>query len=296
MIERLRQQPERLVHWAAIAAWVALPFVFGPGLSQALGTWDHNTWVVDVALFAVGWIVLLTALLLPAPITLSVVRIGGPATVPLAVWISTQADDTSLIVLALVSALVVSGLLLSSAFADRFIDGASYGEERRFALKPPGPVLIGLVAPTWVVAVAGAAAGPLLLGDRQWVLGAILTVIGWPVALLAGRALHNLTRRFVVFVPNGFVVHHLDVLREPVLFQKREIAGIGPALADTAAGDMTNAALGLALELKFGSGIELPVVTGRDSTEQQTLRAILISPSRPASLLAHARFKGLPIA
>jgi hypothetical protein len=296
MLERLREQPERLVHWAAIAVWIAVFLALGPAPSDGLDGWDRNELILDWLMQSTWFIGVLICLALPAPITLTATRIAVPATIPVAIWAAVESDDTTTAIVASALTMVTSALVLSSAFGDRFIDGASYGDERRFALRPPGPVLICLLAPTWAVTVAAALAGPLFLADRQWVLGAVLVAVGWPIAFLAGRALNNLTQRFVVFVPNGFVVHDLQSMAEPVLFQQREIAGIGPALADTTAADMTNAALGLALELKFGSAIELPVVTGRSTTEDQSLRAILISPSRPASLMQVAQERGLPIA
>ncbi|GJM38294.1 MAG: hypothetical protein DHS20C19_16610 [Acidimicrobiales bacterium] len=295
MLDRLRAEPERLVHWAAIAAWIVTFLVLGPALSDGFDDWEHNTLIVEVAVQGVWFLGVLICLTLPAPVTLTAVRIAVPATIVVALWAAVQSDDSTAAIVGVVASIVSTGLVLSSAFGDRFIDGASYGDERRFALRPPGPVLLGILVPTWMVTAAGALAGPLLLGDEQWVLGAVVTALGWTIAFFAGRALNNLTQRFIVFVPNGLVVHDLDVMREPVLFQKREIAGIAPALADTTAADMTNAALGLALELRFGAAIELPVVTGRTTTEEQTLRAILVSPSRPASLLRVAQSRGFPI-
>ncbi|MEM7141471.1 MAG: hypothetical protein AAF548_10610 [Actinomycetota bacterium] len=297
MLERLRAEPERLVHWTLAVVWVATFFLLGPALSDAFDGWDHVDWIPQIAIQAVWFIGVLICLALPAPMTLTIIRIAVPATVPVAIWASIETDDTAAIAMALVGTILSTALALSSPVGDRFIDGASYGDERRFALRPPGPVLVGLLLPTWAVAVVGALSGPVLLADRRWVIGAIAVVLGWALTFFAGRMLNNLTDRFVVFVPTGgLVVHDLNVMAQPVLFQRREIAGIGPALADTTAADMTNAALGLALELKFASAIALPVITGRAQSEEQDLRSILISPSRPASLLRVAQARDLPIA
>lgn len=295
MIDRLRRPPEVLNGWLALGVWVVQPFTLGPLLGDALDpSRDLFRGTVTWALW-LGWLLVLVALALPRPITLTVARIGATATVPIAAWAAIESDDSAAAIVGLVSAVIAAAVVLAPTFADRFIDGDSYGDERRFALRPPGPVLVGVLVPTWVVVVAGALAGPLLLADEQWVLGGVLTVLGWPPAFFGIRALHQLTNRFVVFVPNGFVVHDLTVLREPVLFQSREIAGLAPALADTTADDMTSAALGLALELRLGAPATIPVVAGRRETEDRDVRALLISPSRPAAVMRLAQERGFRI-
>ena len=69
---------------------------------------------------------------------------------------------------------------------------------------------------------------------------------GWRIdrgGVAAGRAgvqrPLRLTGRFIVFEPNGLVIRDLTVLREPVLFGRREIVGPAPALADAEALDLT---------------------------------------------------------
>jgi hypothetical protein len=295
MIERLRAEPGKLNGWLALIVWVVQPFTLGPLLGDALDPTRELfrtacTWVLWI-----GWLEVLIALVLPRPITLTVTRIGASATVPLAAWAAVESDETTLAIVGLLSATIAAGTVLAPTFADRFIDGASYGEERRFALRPPGPVLLGLLVPTWLVLVAGLGVGPLLLADERWVLGAVLILAGWPLAFLAARALHQLTNRFIVFVPNGFVVHDLTVMREPVLFHAREITGLAPAPSDTTADDMTNAALGLALELTLGAPVTLPIVSGRKETEDRDVRALLIAPSRPAAVMAVAQARGFRI-
>jgi hypothetical protein len=116
------------------------------------------------------------------------------------------------------------------------------------------------------------------------------------VAVVGFAALHRLTRRFLVFVPNGLVIHDRSALREPVLFVTNEITGLAPATDDSPATDLTTQALGLALELRLAEPAELPVVSGRTATENQLVRSILVAPARPAAVLAHAADRGFPIA
>ena len=74
------------------------------------------------------------------------------------------------------------------------MNGSAYGSERRMALRVPGALMV--IAPlSWMVGVAGATAGPLLLAAGGWVLGGGALIVGRPVAVVAGRAVHGLCRR-----------------------------------------------------------------------------------------------------
>jgi hypothetical protein len=295
MIDRLRREPERLAGWVALAVWVAQPFTLGPLLSDALDpTRQLFRSAASWALW-VWWLEVLIALVVPRPLMLTVARIGGLAAVPAAIWAALETDDNARIAVGLISVAFVATILLLPVLADRFIDGISYGDERRFVLRPPGPVLIVLLVPTWAVAVGGLVTGPLFLADERWVLGGVLVVVGLPLSFLAARALHQLTNRFLVFVPNGLVVHDLTSMGEPVLFRSADIAGLAPALADTDADDMTNSALGLALELRLSEPIKIVAAVGRGEIEQRETRAMLISPSRPAAVMRVAMERGLRI-
>jgi hypothetical protein len=295
MIDRLRREPERLTAWVALTVWVVQPFTLGPLLGDALEpTRELFRTATSWALW-VWWLDVLIALVLPRPLTLTIARIGGLAVIPASIWAAIESDDTTLITVGVLSALTAAAVLLQPTLADRFVDGVSYGEERRFVLRPPGPVLIGLLVPSWAIAVGGLVAGPLFLADEQWVVGALFLVVGLPLSFLASRALHQLTNRFLVFVPNGLVVHDLTVMREPVLFTAREVAGLAPALADTTARDMTSAALGLALELKLSGPATVPMVMGRKDTDEREVRALLIAPSRPAAVMRFAQERGFRI-
>ncbi len=295
MLERLRRRPERLTGWVALAVWAAQPFGLGPLLGEALDpTRELFRTAASWALWG-WWLVVLVALALPRPLMLTIARVGGLAAVPAAAWASFETDDNATIALGLVSAVAAAMALLSPALADRFIDGVSYGDERRFVLRPPGPVLFAVLFPSWAVAIGGFVAGPAFLADERWVLGGVLVAIGWPLSFLAFRALHQLTNRFLVFVPNGLVVHDLTVMRDPVLFVSPGIVGIAPALADTTADDMTSSALGLALELKLAEPVKVLAIVGRDTHERE-VRAILIAPSRPAAVMQVAKERGIRIA
>jgi hypothetical protein len=122
------------------------------------------------------------------------------------------------------------------------------------------------------------------------VAGLAAVVVGVPVAVVLLRSLHALSRRFVVFVPAGFVLHDLMALREPVLFERRRIETIGPAPAGSDSLDLTQNAPGLALEAILLEKVEVTVMRrgGREGELGSTAR-FLFTPTLPGRLLAEAR-------
>jgi hypothetical protein len=179
---------------------------------------------------------------------------------------------------------------------DAFVDGASYGAERRWALRIPAALLFGPLPLAWAVIVTGVAAGPLLLASGRWIPGAIAVVVGLPAAAVALRALHGLARRWVVFVPAGFVLVDATTLQQPVLFPRAVVAGIAAAEQGTGATDLTAGALGLVVEVRLVDPVTAGRRVGRRGSEDVVLRAFLISPVRPGALLLAGEAHRLPIA
>ena len=291
----------RLVLIAAVV-WVIQPFTSGVVIGEALSNaTDPFRTTVSIAAW-VAWLLVLVAIGVPRPVTLTIARLGTAGGVAATIWAAIDVDrnhpDVSVAVLAigLVAAIVAFATINLPGVGDRFVDGVSYGEEERFLLRAPGPVLLVLLPISTLVIIAGVAAGPLLLADERWVAGAIVTVVGFAAAWLPLNAIHRLTNRFLVFVPNGLVVHDLSQMREPVLFVKREIAGLAPAPVDTTAKDITAAALGLALELRLAQATELTFVTGPSASEVESVRSLLVSPTRPAAVMRTAIERGITIA
>lgn len=278
--------------WVVRAAWVVLPLVAGPALGDGLAAHPRAVEVAGTVGAWTAWTAGAAALLAPRPLGLTALRLLGPGVLAAALAASMVAAAP----LAVAVGAVVAGLLFVPVVADAFVDGASYGDERRFLLRAPGPVL--LVAPVVTVAVlAGAAAGPLLLAGERWVAGGIATAVGLPVAAAGARVLHQLSRRWLVFVPAGFVVHDPLALGEPVLFRRNRVAAIGPAPATTEALDLTQRALGLALEVRLVEFETLLVRRTGPGREAEALhvKSFLVTPARPGAVLATARERRLAV-
>jgi hypothetical protein len=188
-------------------------------------------------------------------------------------------------------------VLFLPVVADAFVDGSSYGPERRFGLRLPANVLLGPVEVAWAVVAGGLVTGPLLLAARQWAAGALALVVGAPLVWLAVRALHQLSRRWLVFVPAGLVVHDPLALREPVLFPKRTVRGIGAATADSegTATDVSGRALGLVLELRLDAPVAIGLAARAERDRTVETDHLLVNPARPGAVLKEAAARGFPL-
>ena len=283
-MQNLRPWPLRLL-------WILVPFTVGTVLDDALAGRVTSFRVGVQIAFWVLWALALVAMLVPRVETLTFVRIVVPVAAVAAVWAGLASEIEAPALLATALAAAAAAVALSAPVGDVFVNGSSYGDERRMPLRAPVPVLVGPLPLTWAVCVAGFAAGPLLLLAHVWIAGVIATAVGWPIAVLAVRALHRLAERWVVFVPAGFVLHDHLALREPVLFPRGDVVALGPAPADTAARDLTARAAGLALQVDFATPVEVVPTTpieGTDTVEMVGISQFLFMPSRPGQVLLEA--------
>jgi len=285
--------------WAFRAAWLALAVGAGPALADALDDVSRPVQVVaSVALWA-GWAAVLAASLVPRATTLTVVRLAAPA--PLAATavaaIAGEAGADDAVALALGIAVIAAAVL--PATADAFVDGSSYGTERRYALRSPPALLVGPAPVAWLLAVVVPAGATLVLAARAWIPGALLAAVGAAGIRLGVPALHRLSRRWLVFVPAGVVVHDHLALADPVLLRRASIRRIGPARVDAPAHDLTLGAGGLVLEVALADPIEVGVARGggrhRESVPVEADRW-LVAPLRPGAVLAEARARRYAVA
>jgi hypothetical protein len=132
---------------------------------------------------------------------------------------------------------------------DAFVDGASYGDERRFLLRPPGAFLLGPIEFGWAIVVAGIAAGPLLLLARQWVVGAAVTIVGGLLAWRAWRSLDALSEPLARIRARRSRAARRARLGRTDAVRPGQHRLVRPAPAATDALDLSANALGLALQL-----------------------------------------------
>ena len=284
--------------WIFRLLWLVLPFAAGPLFADALSGTQRSFEVGVTILLWVGWGALLVASMVPRTETLTALRVVAPMAVVGAIWAALSAADKST-TLTIVLALVFTGNAALFAFrptvTDAFADGSSYGDEARFLLSTPGALLLGPIQLVWLAIAAGSVVGPLFLLSQNWVVGAILTIVGWALVYFAVPVLHRLSERWLVFVPAGMVVHDKTALREPQLFRKESIDALGPAPVDTDVEDLSLGAPGLALRATLSSPSKVIKNTTGKEIDLTEVHGFIVSPKRPGAVVAEAKRRGFQI-
>jgi hypothetical protein len=277
----------RFLPWLLRALWAALPFTAGPALAAALDGASGPVRLVASSGLWLGWAVAMVATFAPHPVALTALRVVAPAAV-LAVVLAAVGGHGS--PLALAWATVACAWAFAPAVGSTCVNGPAYPNERRYLLRPPGPLLKGPLPLAWALTVAALAAGPLLLAARQWILGGLTLVVGWPLALLLLKSLHNLSRRWAVFVPAGVVLHDPLVLFDPLLFRRQDIAAIRPGRGRPPTYlDLSQRAPGVGLEMDL---VDVTTVTllrpGRREGDPVDASRLWFTPTRPGAVVEEA--------
>lgn len=202
------------------------------------------------------WTSVVIALLVPSPLSNTALH----AISPLAVICALVALDP-LAVFGSVVAIIVAH---SSVLVDRMVQGGAYGLEQRFALRTPLPYMAP-AALAWAVLTSTLIGGSLLVASQQWIIGVPILAVGLLAAWNIPLRLHRLSRRWLVIVPAGVVIHDHLVLAETIMTPRNKIASV--AIVDAAAdnADFTGGVVGprLAVELRDADKVVLSQITAK---------------------------------
>lgn len=292
LIDRAGLWPTRVL--AALA-----PLAVGPAVTQLLDRRrdagaDGAALAVEIVLWAT-WFGLLVATLAPSPIGLTAIRLALPTAVVGAALVLAVDGIGAETIGALLWAVVTTAVVFLPVVGDRMINGSAYGSERRMALRPPAYVLVGPVQLSWAF-VAGGFLGTIALVLAQWWIPAVIVaVVGGALGWAGSRIVHQLARRWVVFVPAGFVLRDPMHLVDAVLLRRNQVAALGPALeAESGRTDISGGARGLALEVALKEPNPITIRVSNEATNLDVTN-IVFTPTLPGAMLSEARIRGLKI-
>jgi len=279
-------------------AWASLAITAGPAAADALDSWSSAPRAVASIVLWLAWGAVLLASFAPRPLGLTALRVTAPLAVILAL-VAAPATSAPKALLAVAGTAVAAWLAFTPAVGYRFVNGAAYGEERRYPLRVPPALVLGPLPLAVALIGAGAGAGPLLLADERWVPGVLALAVGVPVGRAAGRSVFALSQRWAVLVPAGIVLKDPLTLVDPVLFPRDRITSLRPLPFPTApADDVLDLRLGavagsLVLELTEEAQLFRAHGRQRGGEAVKALR-LAFSPRQPDRLLAEAATRRKP--
>jgi hypothetical protein len=148
---------------------------------------------------------------------------------------------------------------------------------------------------TWAPLAAAAFIGPLALAAKAWVVGIGVTIAGVALGIVLAKRYHRLSKRWLVLVPVGVVLHDQFVLAETAMISKAAVAGVGLALVGTQAANLTGNALGPVVEIRLRELTTIVLAAPpRGETKALHVQSFLISPTRPGRAIRELHEAGIP--
>lgn len=265
--------------WAARAVWAAVG-VLAPWDTVA----DGRSAAVSAVLRSWGWaswLAVMVALFVPAALSLTLVHILAPTVAVTAFFMGNPVWAFP--------AVVMLRVLLSRDVADVLVQGSAYGAETRFALRTPVPYLAPAVL-VWAVLVFTTVGGSLLLAAGNLAAGIPVTAAGALLAWKVPVRLHRLSRRWLVVVPAGLVVHDHLVLGETMMVRLNHLGAVRLEERAGDEADLTGAVPGrrVRIEMTQPDKVILSPITMRTlgTTEALHVTSFAVAPLRAAAAVA----------
>ena len=273
--------------WALRVLVGCLPFI-GAEVSALLDGQSTSTQTTGTCLAWLVWGAIVIASFVTHPITLTLLRIGTPVVSSFLIVVAATQGASSLQIISAAVGMAILLLSFSAELGGVYVQASAYGDEKRFALRPPVVLVAPVVIATLVVDVSIISA-PLLLAENNW-LAAASALFGSIISVkyLIPR-IHKLSRRWLVFVPAGLVVHDEIVLSMNLLIKKQDLNQMQLARDNSSAADLSALTWGVPLELSFNKPLDvsLSAIGARHLKAVSAIHAqsVLIAASRPGAVL-----------
>ena len=273
--------------WALRVLVGCLPFI-GAEVSALLDGQSTSTQTTGTCLAWLVWGAIVIASFVTHPITLTLLRISTPVVSSFLIVVAATQGASSLQIISAAVGIAILLLSFSAELGGIYVQASAYGDEKRFALRPPVVLVAPVVIATLVVDVSIISA-PLLLAENN-LLAAAIALFGSIISVkyLIPR-IHKLSRRWLVFVPAGLVVHDEIVLSMNLLIKKQDLNRMQLARDNSSAADLSALTWGVPLELSFNKPLDvsLSAIGARHLKAVSAIHAqsVLIAASRPGAVL-----------
>jgi hypothetical protein len=270
-----------VVVWASrlsvIATGLAVPL-----LNNALRQMSSLTGISSTVGIWLLWSIALLCTLVPSSSALTAIRLALPTIFVIVAAAAVAIGISSGVAAALAISLLASLLIFSGDIGDSFVQLAAYGDERRYLLRcPPAMLLVQVLS--WLVWLTLTIVAINLLASDALILGAIVAIVALLLAIVLPRRFHRFSRRWLVSVPAGLVIHDHVVLAETAMFMNNAVIEVGIDLAPSEAADLSGkcSGVGLLIELKDFDTVVLAATPKTPGGSAIHVKSMRVCPTRP---------------
>ena len=274
--------------WITRIAWLIaalLPNSFSVDVDQ-LGSGANLA--LDVLSWTL-WALVLVALWVPHPIALTTARTTSPLVVILMCARLGGTEWSPSAIFSSLLAVMTCVFIFTAEFGSEQAQAGAFGNERRFLLRLPAPLALPTVI-GWLLFAVSVIGGPIVTASSNWqfaVPTALFTIV---VLWFVPQRLHQLSKRWLVRVPAGWVVHDAVLLADNILVRTHELQSMNIAPNTTEAFDLTGLTGGTPLEisLRDSTTVRLTPFAARVTKTLDVVhtKAILVAPTRTSAPLA----------
>jgi hypothetical protein len=287
-----------MVVWTARIAWLAVAVVGGAAIGDALDGRSRAVQLTGTTGAWVGWAAGAAALAVAGVGTLTLVRAVVPGSLVVAAVALALGAEAGVTIQLVVPAAIATALVGSAEFGRVFIQASAYGDEQRFGLRPPIGYSLAC-AVSWLLTATALVVAPVAWAAAAWLPAIAATAVAGAGLFVLPIRWHQLSRRWFVIVPAGVVVHDPVVLNDTLMMPSRTVASVAldeQGAASQTAADLTGPTPGLRVEIVL---VEPTTAVFAATPAEPTGRAIhltalVISPTRPGSVIRALRARGYP--
>lgn len=270
------------MRFAVIAGGALVPLC-----ADSMDQWSGSARATTSAAMWATWAVSLLCVLVPSSVSLTVIRLVWPSSVVITgVTVVDGANVGSVVALSL--AVVASLLVFSADVGDTFVQVSAYGDERRHLLRCP-PMMIFVQVTAWLVWVSSIAMGATFAIDSNTVPLTLATIVALVSSTILPRRFHRFSRRWLVQVPAGLVVHDHVVLAETAMFMATNVESVDAVESgSTDAADLGGGSRGTAIRIVLKDLETIVLAPTRHNPGGTAIhaRSVTVFPSRPGRTLA----------
>ena len=202
-----------------VVAWILWAVV-------AIGTWIHH------------------------PISLTTIRCLAPIVVFYSVVYALSESLSSLNIAVVTCGIISLMLMFTADYGSAHVQAGAYGNERRFLLRIPAPVVLPTLI-TWALFATVLEVLENAVQSENYVLSIPLLLALIAMSWKFAPQMHRLSKRWLVRVPAGWVVHDDLLLAENLLVRSHNLVAINFALADSEALDLSGMTRGVPIQISL---------------------------------------------